>query len=167
MKWAKRLGVVKNKSCFWSDQHQYILWYCAKKICSRFSFVDFDDLVNEGYVNYLRYRKNLMPVDVKSCMSAMYAYIYSFYLKKGVEFVSPEELKDVCVKYSIEVFDNFQDLYEHYVSKLSANGNRRKVFELRFVQNKSTNQIGREIGVSGQAVSNMLRNTIRDLRLVG
>jgi hypothetical protein len=170
MSWAKRLGVIKVRSNYWSDDHRFVLYHCAQRIARQFPLLidSLDELANEGWLHYLRYRKELHPGDVKSCMSVMFKYVREFYLKQEqIKSIEALEATNEMPEISVMEFDNFQDLYNHYFEFVPAVRHYRKIFELKFKGSKSDAQIGKEVGLTRQAVSWDIRRIVRDIRKIG
>jgi hypothetical protein len=71
-------GVYKIRSNFWSDDHRFVLYHCAKRIRAQFSYLELDELVSECWLHYLRYREKVQPYDIKRCMSNMFNYAKKF-----------------------------------------------------------------------------------------
>jgi hypothetical protein len=139
--------------------------------------MEINELVNEAWLHYMRYREETQPIDIKRCKSIMFRYVKS-HLEHGEASLDSliaemkvarfnEDCSGETPELAVEEFDNFQELYDYCFNFAPAVKHYREIFELKFKDLKSDRRISKEVGMARETVAAELQGLMTEIGKAG
>ena len=144
---------LTNRDNYWSEDHERILWYLARKVYRQTGFDEPAELVNAAWLHLAR-----RYPEGKSCIYWLQKYMWRYVLQ-GRRFEFDENVDKVS--WDQQDLDD-RDLVEFILGKLSEKD--RRIIEMRYLEGRVMKVIAKEFGLSRQCISAHLKRIMERLR---
>ncbi len=149
---------MTSKEVNFTEDHEKLLYWCALRVNTVYSYMDIDDLVNHAWLRYARRFKDLkgLTTFILSCMCTYAKENYKPHYQ-----LTYEDGKD---RGDYNVNGKFLDDSDASILLKNLTRKQRESIKLYYLKGVSQKDIAKKLGISRQAVHLRIKNGIDILR---